>query len=55
MMALLISFFLMAIVISFLCSLWEAVLLSITPSYAQIKLKEGSKVGKVIQKVVMLS
>ncbi len=49
MYTLLIAFFLLAIVVSFLCSLWEAVLLSITPSYAQIKLKEGSRIGKSIQ------
>ncbi len=48
-MALLIAFFLLAIVVSFMCSMWEAVLLSITPSYAQIKLKEGSHVGKLLQ------
>ena len=41
MYTLLTVFFLVAIVISFLCSLWEAVLLSITPSYAQIKVQEG--------------
>jgi len=49
MVTLLIAFFLLAIVISFLCSMWEAVLLSITPSYAQIKLKEGTRVGKRLQ------
>jgi CBS domain containing-hemolysin-like protein len=49
MFALLFAFFLLAIIVSFLCSLWEAVLLSITPSYAQIKLKEGSRVGKQLQ------
>ena len=42
-------FFLIAIVISFLCSLWEAVLLSITPSYAQIKMQEGGALGKTLQ------
>jgi len=42
----LIAFFFVAISASFLCSLWEAVLLSITPSYAQIKLKEGHPVGR---------
>ena len=46
---LLIIFFLLSIVISFLCSLWEAVLLSITPSYAQVKLKEGSPTGRQLQ------
>jgi len=46
MMSLLIFFFLIAIVTSFLCSLWEAVLLSITPSYAQIKVQEGGALGR---------
>ena len=49
MISLLIIFFLIALLFSFLCSLWEAVLLSITPSYAQIKLKEGTSVGKQLQ------
>ncbi|MGB1311177.1 MAG: CNNM domain-containing protein [Leucothrix sp.] len=49
MYSLLILFFLIALLFSFLCSLWEAVLLSITPSYAQIKLKEGTSIGKQLQ------
>ena len=49
MISLLIVFFLVAIVTSFLCSLWEAVLLSITPSYAQIKVKEGGALGRRLQ------
>lgn len=49
MYSLLLTFFLIALLFSFLCSLWEAVLLSITPSYAQIKLKEGTSVGKQLQ------
>jgi CBS domain containing-hemolysin-like protein len=49
MYTLLITFFLISIVVSFLCSLWEAVLLSITPSYAQLKLKEGSPIGRQLQ------
>ncbi len=49
MYTLLIVFFLVAIVTSFLWSLWEAVLLSITPSYAQIKLKEGGALGRRLQ------
>lgn len=49
MLSLLIIFFLIAIVVSFLCSLWEAVLLSITPSYAQIKMQEGGRVGELLQ------
>lgn len=49
MISLLIIFFLIALLFSFLCSLWEAVLLSITPSYAQIKLQEGTKIGLQLQ------
>ena len=45
-MGLLIFFFIISITFSFLCSIWEAVLLSITPSYAELKLKEGGKLGK---------
>ena len=46
---LLITFFLLAIVTSFLCSLLEAVLLSITPSYARLKLKEGGQIGRQLE------
>ena len=49
MYTLLIVFFLVAIITSFLCSLWEAVLLSITPSYAQIKVREGGALGRRLQ------
>ena len=45
-MTLLITFFLISIVFSFLCSLWEAALLSVTPTYAQIQIKEGKQIGK---------
>lgn len=46
MYTLLIAFFFVSITFSFLCSLWEAVLLSITPSYAEIKKQEGTALGK---------
>lgn len=49
MLSTLIAFFMFSIVISFLCSLWEAVLLSISPSYMQIKLKQGGKLGTVLK------
>ncbi len=49
MYTLLILFFVLAIGFSFLCSLWEAVLLSITPSFAQIKQQEGTKLGARLQ------
>jgi CBS domain containing-hemolysin-like protein len=45
----LIAFFMFSIAVSFLCSLWEAVLLSISPSYMQIKLNEGGKIGAILQ------
>jgi CBS domain containing-hemolysin-like protein len=45
MYTLLLVFALMAIIFSFLCSLWESVLLSITPSYAQLQEQEGSAIG----------
>ncbi len=45
----LIGFFLVAIITSFLCSLWEAVLLSITPSYARIQLQEGRRIGRRLE------
>lgn len=38
-----------SIVFSFLCSVWEAVLLSITPAYAEVKLKEGGFVGEKLK------
>lgn len=46
----LIFFFAISITLSFLCSLWEAVLLSISPSYMQIQLNEGSQVGLILKK-----
>ncbi len=48
MYTLLIIFFLVSIIFSFLCSIWEAVLLSITPSYAAVKQQEGGELGKTI-------
>lgn len=47
-MGLLILFFLLSILFSFLCSVLEAVLLSVTPSYVQVKLQEGSITGKLL-------
>lgn len=48
MYSLLITFFVLAIVFSFLCSLWEAVLLSITPTYARIQHQQGTAIGKYL-------
>ncbi|MEM6964169.1 MAG: hemolysin family protein [Bacteroidota bacterium] len=46
---LLFLWFSISIIFSFLCSVWEAVLLSITPSYAELKLQEGTTLGKDLQ------
>ena len=47
-MGLLIGFFALSITFSFLCSIWEAVLLSIPPSFVEIKKQEGGIVGKTL-------
>jgi len=44
-MPLLIVFFCVSIVFSFLCSVWEAVLLSITPSHTQLLLQQNHPSG----------
>jgi CBS domain containing-hemolysin-like protein len=46
---LLILFFAVSIVFSFLCSIWEAVLLSITPSYVQVKVQDKSSIGSLLE------
>lgn len=45
----LIAFFLVSLIFSFLCSLWEAVLLSISPSYMQIQQEKGGAIGEILQ------
>ena len=50
-MTLLILYLCLAIGISFICSILEAVLLSITPSFVESKVTEKPKVGKKIQAV----
>ena len=45
-MGLLLFFFLISITFSFLCSIWEAVLLSIPPATVEIKYQEGHAMGK---------
>jgi len=49
-MGLLILFFLISIVFSFLCSIWEAVLLSITPAEVEIRFQKGTKLGNQLKK-----
>ena len=48
MYALLLAFFLFALIFSFFCSLWEAVLLSITPSHARLESRQGARVGRYL-------
>jgi CBS domain containing-hemolysin-like protein len=47
-MGLLIVFFLLSIVFSFLCSIWEAVLLSITPSFVRRTQNENPSLGNLL-------
>lgn len=47
-MTLLITFFCISIICSFLCSIWEAVLLSVNPSYIQRLEQEGKPIGKLL-------
>lgn len=47
-MALLIFYFSLAILVSFLCSILEAVLLSLTPSYISAALSSGSRSGRLL-------
>jgi CBS domain containing-hemolysin-like protein len=49
MLSTLLGYFFLAIGVSFLCSLWEAVLLSITPSYARIQLQQGARIGRRLE------
>lgn len=48
-MTLLIIFAVLSIVFSFLCSILEAVLLSVTPSFINTKLLEGGQIGKDLE------
>jgi CBS domain containing-hemolysin-like protein len=45
----LLLFALFSIAFSFLCSIFEAVLLSVTPTYVQVKVKEGGTTGQLLQ------
>lgn len=47
-MTLLILYLILAVGVSFLCSILEAVLLSVTPSFLALKEKEGTKSGKLL-------
>lgn len=46
----LLLFALVSIIFSFLCSIWEAVLLSITPTFVNTELNKGSSLGKALER-----
>ncbi|WKN43399.1 hemolysin family protein [Tunicatimonas pelagia] len=48
-MGLLIFFFVLSIAFSFLCSILEAVILSVTPSYVNRKVQEGATTGELLK------
>lgn len=47
-MFLLIVFFLVSIIFSFLCSVWEAVLLSVTNTFVEVEQQKGTKTGQLL-------
>ncbi len=49
MFTLLIVFFVLSIALSFICSHWEAAVLSISPSWMQIELNKGSRSGQMLR------
>ncbi|MFT4533780.1 MAG: CBS domain containing-hemolysin-like protein [Saprospiraceae bacterium] len=49
-MGILLIYAAISICFSFLCSIWEAVLLSITPSFVNTELQKGSSLGKSLDK-----
>ncbi len=46
----LLLFALLSIIFSFLCSIWEAVLLSITPTFVNTELNKGSALGRALKR-----
>lgn len=50
-MAILVIAFILTIIISSLCSIWEAVLLSVTPSYVAVREDDTSRTGKLLKKL----
>ena len=47
-MGLLLLFFLVSIVFSFLCSVWEAVLLSVTRTFVEVEQQKGTRTGALL-------
>ena len=49
-MGILILYFVLSILFSFLCSIWESVLLSVTPSYTTLMQNEKPVIGQLLKK-----
>lgn len=49
-MSLLIFFFVVSIIFSFLCSIWEAVLLSVNTAYIQRQVEAATETGRLLQR-----
>ena len=50
-MALLLFYVILSIFFSFLCSILEAVLLSVTPTFINVKITEGKSFAKTLKKI----
>ena len=50
-MGLLITYACLSIIFSFLCSIWEAVLLSVTPTYVEIEAQKGTSKGLALKEM----
>ena len=48
-MTLLLVFFFLSIIVSFMCSMWEAVLLSVTPTHIHRMIGDGMPAGRVLE------
>lgn len=48
-MTLLVLYFALAVIVSFVCSLMEAVILSVSPAYIMISAQKGRRSGKILQ------
>ena len=50
-MGLLLTYACLSIIFSFLCSIWEAVLLSVTPTYVEIEAQKGTSKGLALKQM----
>lgn len=50
-MSLLVLYFTLAVLVSFICSLLESVILSISPAYIAVAVKQGKRSGRIMQEL----